>query len=1260
LCPNEPCGVRDGTITSARITTLDKFEFRYGKVVARIKMPVGQGTWPAFWALGANFPEVGWPRTGEIDFVEVYNNTYNSAAESEVAEKTTTSAMHWCDELRVPDPNEECFPAGRIFETDGLEWPVPLDEDFHIWESDWTADKVTFSIDGVQYFELEIDPVLMEEFRRDFFLLLNVAMGGTLGSGGQPPQGDETFPQTMLVDYVRVYQRTDDISPPELNLVTISSSNANPGFATIGDIVTVSLTADEPIAAPTVTIGDSPATTVSGSGTAWQASRALTAEDAQGVIPFTVEFTDLAGNDGFPVSASTDQSRVTADSVSPGLTTVTIVSDNANQGLAIPGDTVTVTLNADEAIAQPVVTIGGTDVVPTGSGANWQASRQVGAGDPEGVVTFSIGYADIAGNSGPTVTETTDSTSVLVNISAPTVTITGAPETFATLAPIPVSFEFSKLVTGFELDDVAVTNGGASGFVAIDGETYSAVVTPTGLGNLVIGVPAGAASDAGGVENVAAGDVVVASALNADAPLLTTVSISSSNADPAFAAASDVITLAITASESISTPTVTIAGAPANVTGSGSSYEATRAVLVSDPEGAVEFSIGNFQASDDGTPGFESTVTTDGSSVTLDVTAPTLAISGLPADVEFLEPVPVTFRFDEAVNGFDVTDIGVTNGSVGAFTIVDESTYAADITPDGVGDLTVAVAAAAATDAAGNASAGASETSVVDSAWRLVASDNFEGGLNPLRWTARTDADCPDPCDGVQTYLTERVTVANGRATIEARNEGGFSSGLIDTRGKVEFRFGRVEIDAKMPGTQGTLPSLRLLPAIPPGETLPNYGPWPQSGEIDIVNAPNLGPGNSTLEHSLRYGLPQPEDTVTTATSSAPGVPTLDDIQYAIEWEGGEIRWFVNDVHVATQTQDNWYAYFEDADDDGRYDPDGAFTLGAGAAPFDRDFYLAIGLAVGSNADSFFPQTLEIDAVRVYECANPLNPAAGTGCSTGTGVPPVSAPDAPSTDSLDFYIDGPATLGFVEPEGTTSFATLSPFAFLEDPGVVVTSVIDAPDGANTFWAVGVQSTTGSFGSVIMAAQSGNPADSSRYFDLSGGGTAGEILFRMRVNSASAGARLEVGLVDRPANVGSVDVDFVADEQWRDYSVKISDVSVDDGAPVDLADIFGVFFGGADGNVNFDLDDIRIKVACRDGGGCEATPRADSSVPPTVVYSEDFEALEAGNASALGTFGGAGFQIFADVWDGPWVPVLSSTVTARSRRPIPVPALDFRS
>jgi beta-glucanase (GH16 family) len=1234
LCPEEPCGSRDGTITSGRITTNDNFEFTYGKVVARIKPPVGLGVWPAFWALGKDFPNTLWPRVGEIDFMEVYNNQNDSFRNN--PERKTTSAMHWCDESIVPDPNANCFEeGGRIFTTSELQLPNSLNEDFQIWEADWDADRVEISINGIPYYTQEIDPVLMEEFRRDFFLLLNVAMGGTLGSGQQPPTGDETYPQTMLVDYVRVYQRVDDISPPELTQVGITSSNENPAFAASGDTVTVSLTANEAIVTPTVTIGGSAATTVTGSGTSWQASRVLTATETPGVIEFTIEFADLAGNDGFPVSTTTDSSEVTVDVTAPVLTSVNIASNNPNPSLATPGDIVQVTLAADETIQAPSITIGGTNVAAVGAGANWQGSRAVTGTDAEGPITFSIEYADFAGNVGVPVSETTDGSSVNVNTTSATVVILGAPATFNTLAPIPVTIEFSKAVTGFDVSDIQVTNGAAGGFVAVDAETYTAAVIPTGLGDLVIGVPAGAATDAAGTPSAAAGDVVVTSALDPDAPLLTAVNISSNNADPAFAREGNVVTLAITAGEAISTPTVTIAGGPAAVTGSGTSFQATRTALAGDPQGPIAFSIDGFQATDDRTPGFESAATTDGSAVTLDTVSPTLSIVGLPATLEFLEPLAVSFQFDEDVSGFELGDIVVTNGTIGVLNEVSADTYTTDITPDGVDDLTVAVAADAATDGAGNGSNGASETSIVDSAWQLIWSDDFEGGLDPSRWTARTSADCPDPCEGVQTYLQERVTVADGLLTIEARNEGGFTSGLIDTAGNLEFTFGRVEIDARMPGTQGTLPSLRLLPAVPAGETVPNYGPFPQSGEIDILNAPNLGPGNSTLEHALRYGLPEPEDTTTTATSTAPGVPTIDLITYAIEWDGGEIRWFVNDVHVATQTQDNWYAYFEDADGDGSFDAGAPYTLGTDAAPFDRNFYAAIGLAVGSNADSFFPQTLAIDAVRVYECANPVEPLTGAGCSTGTGVPPEQAPDAPYTETIEVYTDAPAILGFVEPEGTTSFRALQQTIFSSDPGNVVTFNTASPDGGNTVWNVNIQAPTGEAG---VAMNGGTVVGGSpRYFDLSGGETAGEILFRMRVNSATPGVRLTTALVDRNFGEGAVELDFVADGEWRDYSIKIADIitaSVATASAIDISDVLAIFDIAAEfGSVDLDLDDISVKVACRDTNACQATPRAESSVPANVRYSEDFEALDEADPDALKPDGGAGFQIFADVWDG---------------------------
>jgi hypothetical protein len=197
--PPGECGVRDGTITSGKVNTLNSFTFRYGKIEARIKPPVGKGTWPAFWMLGANFPVVGWPFSGEVDVMEMHNFYSN--------ERTTHFTMHWCDETQQ-DPNtpDNCFPDGWTYVTAFREFPFSLGDDYHIFEAEWDENGITGKIDGITYFYRQIEPATMEEFLEEFYMILNVAMGGTLGSGELPPDGNETWPQTMLVDYVRVYQ----------------------------------------------------------------------------------------------------------------------------------------------------------------------------------------------------------------------------------------------------------------------------------------------------------------------------------------------------------------------------------------------------------------------------------------------------------------------------------------------------------------------------------------------------------------------------------------------------------------------------------------------------------------------------------------------------------------------------------------------------------------------------------------------------------------------------------------------------------------------------------------------------------------------------------------------------------------------------------------------------------------------------------------------------------------------------------------------
>jgi hypothetical protein len=226
---------------------------------------------------------------------------------------------------------------------------------------------------------------------------------------------------------------------------------------------------------------------------------------------------------------------------------------------------------------------------------------------------------------------------------------------------------------------------------------------------------------------------------------------------------------------------------------------------------------------------------------------------------------------------------------------------------------------------------------------------------------------------------------------------------------------------------------------------------------------------------------------------------------------------------------------------------------------------------------------------------------------------------------LEVYTDAPATLDFLDPDGVTMTpGTLEPGTF-----GVVTSTINATDGSDTFWNVNITATGGA-GGVSMA-----PENSAGYFDLSGGETAGELLFRMRVISVTGNPQLAAGLDDRDAGSGRSVLGFAADGVWRNYSVKIADLTnVLQGSTLNVADIVNVFvLEASGGDVDLDLDDIEVKVACRDVGGCRATPRLEP-VPATVVYSQDFEGLNIAFPDALGTLvGGEGFVVFADVWDG---------------------------
>ena len=170
--------------TSAKLTTEDLFEFRFGRVEARIKAPEGKGMWPAFWTLGANKPDIGWPGSGEIDIMEVIGKQ----------EQNLHGTLHYVDSSNGHDSDGGIKTLAEGKYTDG----------YHVYAIEWTPEKIVWLVDDVQYAEVAIADD-MKEFLRDHYLILNLAVGGDW-----PGSPDETtiFPKQMMVDYVRVYEDT--------------------------------------------------------------------------------------------------------------------------------------------------------------------------------------------------------------------------------------------------------------------------------------------------------------------------------------------------------------------------------------------------------------------------------------------------------------------------------------------------------------------------------------------------------------------------------------------------------------------------------------------------------------------------------------------------------------------------------------------------------------------------------------------------------------------------------------------------------------------------------------------------------------------------------------------------------------------------------------------------------------------------------------------------------------------------------------------
>jgi beta-glucanase (GH16 family) len=174
--------------TSSRIITKGKKEFTFGRIDIRAKLPIGKGMWPALWMLGKKIDQVNWPSCGEIDIMELVGTNPNKVH----------GTMHWASAssstTRVQYPTSHTLSSGTFADK------------FHVFTTIWSADNIEILMDDISYCKFSRSNVgaAAYPFNEPFFLIFNVAVGGDWPG---PPDGTTTFPQQMVVDYVRVFKK---------------------------------------------------------------------------------------------------------------------------------------------------------------------------------------------------------------------------------------------------------------------------------------------------------------------------------------------------------------------------------------------------------------------------------------------------------------------------------------------------------------------------------------------------------------------------------------------------------------------------------------------------------------------------------------------------------------------------------------------------------------------------------------------------------------------------------------------------------------------------------------------------------------------------------------------------------------------------------------------------------------------------------------------------------------------------------------------
>lgn len=170
--------------SSTRIKTQGLESWQYGRIDIRAALPYGQGIWPALWMLGDNFSTSGWPSCGEIDIMELVGGDGAN-------DRTVHGTAHWDSNGYASYGNSTSLATGKFT------------DEFHVFSIIWDANSIKWLLDDVEYNALTISGTDMTEFHQNFFFIFNLAVGGNWPGN---PNATTVFPQSMFVDYVRVFQ----------------------------------------------------------------------------------------------------------------------------------------------------------------------------------------------------------------------------------------------------------------------------------------------------------------------------------------------------------------------------------------------------------------------------------------------------------------------------------------------------------------------------------------------------------------------------------------------------------------------------------------------------------------------------------------------------------------------------------------------------------------------------------------------------------------------------------------------------------------------------------------------------------------------------------------------------------------------------------------------------------------------------------------------------------------------------------------------